>query len=167
MTRKKYTEEDKKRILKKLQPPVNKSVMDICKEEKIHKSTLYGWINKAREEGKLIPNSHPSNHQKWRTVDKMRIVMETYSLNEEELGEYCRKHGLYASDIKLWAETLEQSFENGKPGKEIETELKSQKERNKALEKELKYKEKALAEAAALLVLRKKADTIWGDPEGD
>lgn len=96
MTKKVYTEEYKNTILKKLQPPESKSVMEICKEENIHKSTIYGWINKAREEGELIPNSHPSNHQKWRSVDKMRIVMETYSLNEEELGAYCRKHGLYA-----------------------------------------------------------------------
>jgi transposase len=125
MTRKNYSEEYKQRILKKLQPPENKSVMDICREENLHKSTIYGWINKARGEGELIPNSKPSNQQKWRTVDKMRIVMDTYALNEEELGEYCRKHGLYASDIKLWAETLEQSFEYGKPSKEIETELKS------------------------------------------
>ena len=35
------------------------------------------------------------------------------------------------------------------------------------LEKELAKKEKALAEAAALLVLRKKADAIWGTDEED
>jgi hypothetical protein len=35
------------------------------------------------------------------------------------------------------------------------------------LEKELRRKEKALAEAAALLVLRKKAQAIWGDEEDE
>ena len=44
--------------------------------------------------------------------------------------------------------------------------IQHQKEKEK-LEKELARKEKALAEAAALLVLRKKADAIWGTDEGD
>ena len=88
-------------------------------------------------------------------------------MNEEELGAYCRKHGLYTTDIKRWSEILESSMDSDKPIKEIEKELKTEQEKKKALEKELKYKEKALAEAAALLVLRKKADAIWEDPEGE
>lgn len=28
---------------------------------------------------------------KWRKEDKFRIVMETYTLNEEELSIYCRE----------------------------------------------------------------------------
>jgi transposase len=35
------------------------------------------------------------------------------------------------------------------------------------LEQELRRKEKALAEVAALLVLQKKAQAIWGDPEDE
>ena len=42
---------------------------------------------------------------------------------------------------------------------------KEEKKRIKALERDLRRKEKALAEAAALLVLRKKAEAIWGDGE--
>jgi transposase-like protein len=162
-----YTEAYKQEILKQMQPPENKTIMDVVNEYGIKKSTLYGWVTKARKKGQLIPNSHPSNQTKWRTIDKMRIVMETYAMNEEELGAYCRKHGLYTTDIKRWSEILESSMDSDKPIKEIEKELKTEQEKKKALEKELKYKEKALAEAAALLVLRKKADAIWEDPEGE
>jgi transposase len=35
------------------------------------------------------------------------------------------------------------------------------------LEQELRRKERALAETAALLVLRKKAQAIWGEPEAE
>ena len=42
---------------------------------------------------------------------------------------------------------------------------KEEKKRIKALERDLARKEKALAEAAALLVLRKNAAAIWGDGE--
>jgi hypothetical protein len=44
---------------------------------------------------------------------------------------------------------------------------KTDRKRIKQLEKELLRKEKALAEAAALIILRKKAQAIWGDPEED
>ena len=40
-------------------------------------------------------------------------------------------------------------------------------QRIKSLEKELRRKDAALAEAAALLILRKKADAIWGEEEDE
>ena len=123
----------------------------------------YGWVAKARDKGAKIPNSSPSNNRKWRNEDKMKIVLETYSMNEVELSTYCREKGLHVSDIKEWTKRMEQSFDD-----RVESvELTAQKQRSRQLEKELKRKEKALAEAAALLVLRKKADAIWGDPEED
>lgn len=167
MTKRVFSREFKDNILKKLQPPENKSVSEIASEENIPTSTIYTWISKARKDGLMIPNSSPLNDDKWRNEDKMRIVIETYPLNEEELSQYCREHGLYTTDIKRWRAVLESSFSTAKPSKELELELKAQKETNKKLERELKYKEKALAETAALLVLRKKADAIWGDPEED
>jgi transposase len=163
MKKKDYPQEYRDMLLKRLQPPENKSVSEIAQEEGIPKSTIYTWVSRARANGALIPNSDPSNDKRWRAADKVRIVIETYSLNEEELGEYCRKHGLYASDIKRWVSTLESSLENGRSAKEVELELKTNKKKIDTLEKELNYKEKALAEAAALLVLRKNAEAIWGD----
>ena len=50
---------------------------------------------------------------------------------------------------------------------ELQKEIRSEKKRSKALEKELLRKERALAETAALLTLRKKAQAIWGDDEED
>jgi len=40
-------------------------------------------------------------------------------------------------------------------------QMKALKEENKQLSKELRRKDKALAEAAALLVLKKKVDEYW------
>jgi Skp family chaperone for outer membrane proteins len=59
---------------------------------------------------------------------------------------------------------------NGGVAKEatrLNREFKASERENRKLEKELARKEKALAETAALLVLQKKADAIWGDPEGE
>ncbi|OPL09572.1 MAG: hypothetical protein AVO33_00320 [delta proteobacterium ML8_F1] len=160
---KKYTKEYRKRILESLMPPQNKTVPQVAKEEGINRNTLYTWVKMAREQGANIPNSSPSHQRKWRKEDKFKMVMETYSMNEAELSAYCREHGLYVSEIKEWAKLLEESLD----GKADSAELTAEKQRNRKLEKELQRKEKALAEAAALLVLRKKVDAIWGDPEED
>jgi len=168
MAKRVFSEEYKKQILKQLQPPENKTIPEIAVQENIPKTTIYGWVSKARKNGQIIPNNNStSNDGKWNGVDKLRIVFETFSLNEEELAQYCREHGLYTTDIKRWRQTMESSLNSGKSPKEFETELKSEKQQLNKLKRELKYKEKALAETAALLVLRKKANAIWGDPEED
>ena len=51
----------------------------------------------------------------------------------------------------------------GKVGRKADPQLKE----IKALRSELKRKEKALAETAALLVLKKKARGVWGDNEDE
>ncbi|MEA3275332.1 MAG: hypothetical protein U9Q81_08620 [Pseudomonadota bacterium] len=46
-------------------------------------------------------------------------------------------------------------------------QLQVERKKSRRLEKELKRKDKALAETAALLVLQKKAQAIWGDDGED
>jgi transposase len=162
-TNKRYSKEYKKQILERLQPPHNKSVAQVAKEEDINRNTLYAWIYSAREKGLSIPNSSPSHQVKWRKEDKLKMVLETFAMNENELSSYCRERGLYASEIKEWLTVLEESLDH----KAESAELSAERQKNKQLEKDLRRKEKALAETAALLVLRKKVDAIWGDPEED
>lgn len=92
--------------------------------------------------------------------------METAGLNETELAEYARKKGLYVEQIQVWKDACMNA--NGGIAKEaarLNRELKESVKERKKLERELQRKDKALAEAAALLVLSKKANAIWGDPE--
>lgn len=84
-------------------------------------------------------------------------------MNAAELAEYCRKKGLYKEQIDGWRETcLSANGQEFNQTKMLNQELKAEKKRAKTLEKDLRKKEKALAEAAALLLLRKKAQSIWG-----
>ena len=157
-----YTAEYRKKILDSLKPPQNKTVPQIVREEGISRSTVHSWIHRAREQGDAFPTI-PLSSGKASGAAKFKVVLETYTLNEMELSAYCREHGLYVSEVKDWIRQMEQSFD-----KQPETaELRAEKERSKKLEKALLRKEKALAEAAALLVLQKKAKAIWGDPEED
>ena len=121
-TNKSYTKEYKEKILKSLQPPENKTVPQVAKEEKISYNTVYTWVTKARKEGIMIPNSHFCNEFKWHKEDKFKIVIETYTLNEEELSIYCREHRLYTSDVKRWQKTLEDSLNTNNSSSELKAE---------------------------------------------
>ena len=88
------------------------------------------------------------------------MLKETFHMNEHELGEYCRTKGILASDLKRWEEEITE------PVKDLTaSERMSFIRENKKLSKELERKDKALAEAAALLLLSKKAEAIWGVKE--
>jgi hypothetical protein len=90
--------------------------------------------------------------------------METASLNEVELSEYCRGKGLYPAQISAWRDTCTQA--NASLSAKVDrARLTTQAKQIKQLEAELRRKDKALAEAAALLVLQKKVRAIWEEPE--
>ena len=163
----KYSKEYRESILRRIMPPNSESIARIAKEEGISEQTLRNWQKRARRDGYAAPGTDAQSEE-WSTQDKFVIIVETASMNESELAEYARKKGLYVEQIKAWRDACMNA--NGGIAKEaarLNRALKdSQKERRK-LERELHRKEKALAEAAALLVLRKKARAIWGDPEDE
>jgi transposase-like protein len=95
-------------------------------------------------------------------------VVETASLSEAELGEYCRGRGLYPEQIRAWRLACEQANDGDREQqRRLRGSQQTDQKRLRELERELQRKEKALAETAALLVLRKKAEAIWGDREDD
>ena len=162
-----YSPEYKESLLRRMLPPNNESVSKIAKEEGISEQTLRNWRDKARKEGKAAPGIDATPDD-WSTQDKFLIVVETASLNETELAEYARKKGLYVEQIKAWRDACMNA--NGGIAREaarLNRELKESQKERKKLERELQRKDKALAETAALLVLSKKANAIWGDPEDE
>jgi len=163
-----YSTERKEVILSKLLPPNNKSVAEVAREEGVAEQTLYNWRNQAKEQGQPVPGKK-STPDKWSHETKFAVVVETASLSESELGEYCRKKGLFIDQIKLWKQQCILGFQsNEQQTKTIKQQAKEDKAEIKSLKKDLRYKEKALAETAALLVLRKKLKAFYGEePEGD
>jgi len=99
----------------------------------------------------------------WSSTNKFRIVLETAPLSEAELSAYCRMKGIYPEQVAQWRLICEQANApmEAKQVAISEAEAK-QVQRIRELERTLKKKEAALAEAAALLVLEKKAEAIWG-----
>lgn len=93
--------------------------------------------------------------------DKFYAVLETATLNEKELAQYCRRKGIYLDKIKKQKQQCLKA-NLGDP-QSLKINFEEEKDKNKKLEKP--SKKKALAEPAALLILRKKANTIWRTPK--
>jgi transposase-like protein len=100
--------------------------------------------------------------RKWTATEKLRVVIESAALSEQELGEFLRREGLHGADLKRWREAAVAALGGSSQER---SERAAGARRMKALERELVRKEKALAEAAALLVLKKKVQAIWGDED--
>ena len=162
----KYSEEFKSSVIAKLLPPQNVSVPDLVKETGVPKDTLYTWRNKYRNtqsESGAVRNPKAGSLS---NEDKLAAVIETASLNEVELGEYCRRKGFYPEQITGWRNAFVQGS-SATLSKAEREQLKDQTATIKQLEKELTRKDKALAETAALLVLQKKFQALWEEPEAE
>jgi transposase len=162
-----YSEERKASVMRKLLPPNNRSVAAVAREEGISEQTLYNWRQHVRETGVPVPGSGKQTED-WSAEAKFAAVVETASMNAAELSEYCRSKGLYPEQIQQWREACVQGAGSAcLQQKQVKQEARQDKKRIRQLERELKRKEKALAEAAALLVLRKKLNALWGESEED
>lgn len=103
---------------------------------------------------------------KFTNEEKLAVMIETADFNELELGEYCRRKGLYPEQISGWKKSFILGDVSGIKKADREQSRK-QSQTIKVLQRELQRKEKALAEAAALLVLQKKFQALWEDPEDE
>jgi transposase len=161
-----YPEERKAAVLSKLLPPHNRPVPEIAKTEGISEATLYNWLKQVRQQGVPVPGSLSNSPEDWNGEAKFAVVIETAPLNATELSEYCRAKGLYPEQIARWRQaSIEGATTQESRDQRVAGQLKAAKQHIRALEKDLRRKEKALAESAALLVLQKKFNTLWEDEE--
>lgn len=162
-----YSPERKEAVLKKMMPPHNHSISQLAIEEGISEATLFNWRNQARSKGILMPDGD-AGPEGWNARDKFAAVLESSSLNKQETAEYCRRKGIYPHQLEQWRKACEDANDWDKQANiKLKSEQRTNRKRIRNLEKELHRKEKALAEAAALLVLQKKVQAIWGDPEDE
>lgn len=162
-----YSEERKEAVLNKLLPPYNKTYTELSQEECIPASTIYTWLKKRQQVGKM--NSKVmSLSTLWSVEARFSAIVETATMSELELGEYCREKGLYPDQIKDWKAEFIASLTGAPASSQQEkAQVKGDKKRINQLETELRRKEKALAEAAALLILGKKLQAFYGEGSED
>lgn len=141
---------------------------DIARDLGVGYSTLQRWIALAKKHelktqhtgSKMTSEKRP---QDWSLEERLNAIIECGRLDEPAINEYCRSKGVYPHHITQW----KHDFAQGLAAKPLKSESKQLKQEIKQLQKELNRKDKALAETAALLILKKKANAIWGFNEDD
>lgn len=157
---KQFSQEFKSSIIQKCLIPGGPSLAFLAKEHGISPTTLYYWKRKYANDSGM------SKSKKWTPEKKFEAIVKTASLNENELGEYLRTNGLHRSDIEQWKNDFYTSQRlPGRPRKD--PEIAKFEANEKKLKKDLRRKERALAEMSARVILLKKSQEIFGDDEED
>jgi transposase-like protein len=128
--------------------------------------SLYQWAKRyGNDQGMVKRNRRPGERS---AREKLKAVIEFEGLEGDKQGEYLRREGLHSDHIAAWKKSMEAGLESGRGDNQAARMERAQDKRTiKELEKELQRKDRALAETTALLVLKKKADLIWGNGENE
>jgi len=135
------------------------TIPELAEQEGITATTLYNWRKQARARGQVLP-SRSTQPDQWTSQEKFQIVLETAPMNEAEVSAYCRERGLYPEQVEAWRDACMNA--NDDAAAQAKQLRQARKAELRQLERELRRKDKALAETAALLALSKKAEAIWG-----
>jgi len=148
----KYSEDFKEQALAKVYSRGhNQTVQDVAKDLNICLQTLKTWMKKAQLASPRRLQSKSKRPQDWRPEERLAALQKSYGLLGEGLNAWCREQGIFVHRLEQWKADF--CLQSGPAGNRT---LQSLKADNQRLERELLRKDKALAEAAALLVLQKK-----------
>jgi transposase-like protein len=160
-----YPEEFKAKIIAQMLPPHNRHIPELARESGIPQDTLYTWRGKHRPMAEGAEVKAVAGPDRLTSQEKFHLVVESAALNEQALGEFCRRRSVFPEQLAAWRAACGGANE-ARQGREDSAENRKLAQRNTGLESELRRMEKALAEAAALLMLQKKVRALWAEPEG-
>jgi transposase-like protein len=168
-----YSEKFRRKMVQKLTGPNALSATALSKEVDVPQTTLSKWLRNAgvtprfeypNNPAKTRSSMPPKRPEDWSPEEKLKAVIDAASLADDQLGAFLRSRGVHETHLQQWRLQML----NGLGGVIVDKKPKrspADTKRIRSLEKDLKRKEKALAETAALLVLKKKALEIWGDED--
>jgi transposase len=167
VNQKRYSEKFKQRMIQRLVGPSKVSANALSKEVGIPQPTLSLWLREAgsvrvvKDDDETPPRKRPDD---WTPQEKVAAVMEAAGVADAELGLWLRRKGLKEEHLRQWRAALGERAAAVFAPREQRASAEDRK-RIKQLERELKRKEKALAETAALLVLQGKMEALWAEED--
>ena len=137
----------------------DQSIRSIAADLGMNMGTLRGWMKRALRDQKSSPGKAiwPAEYT---PAQRLLALHESHGLGEEALNAWCRERGIFAHDLTQWRTDFCESTGAAGRREDLE-ELRQLRLTNMQLQRDLNRKEKALAEAAALLVLQKKYRALW------
>lgn len=162
-----YSESFKSKMVRRMSGPAATSATRLAKDTGVSQSTLSHWLLEAGTLGGVKKKTLGSGaKQRSSTEEKLRLLSAASGLEGEERGAFLRREGVHEAELAEWREMLEAALD-GAPSRAAARDRAEDRRQIEALRRELRRKDKALAEAAALLVLQKKVRAIWGDGDDD
>ena len=148
-----YGQDFKNRAVARLLPPESASIDDVSREVGVSPSTLERWRSKAL--------SDAGRERVWTANARLEAVLITSTLDEAARSAWCRANGVFLHELTTWRQSATQALAGPQELRASPQQTRQDHRRIKELERELRRKDKALAEAAALLVLSKKAEAFF------
>ncbi len=155
-------------MVKRMVGPGAVSAAALARQVGVSQPTLSQWLREANKLAAMTPppEEKPAGPKKWTPEEKLRVLVAAQGLAGEELGAQLRHEGLHEAQLKEWRQAAAGALSGESSGPLTASQrrrLASSEKRVKELERELRRKEKALAETAALLVLEKKLQAMGWD----
>lgn len=163
-----YAEGFKARMVERMAGPEGITATRLAEDVGVPQPTLSRWLREAPKVVAMVnkKKSRKSERPNRRTADeKLRIVLEAAQLKDEELGAYLRREGVHEAQLLEWQASVKAAL--SPKSKRASGKASPEAKRIRELEKDLRRKEKALAEVTALLALKKRIAEIWGDEDDD
>ena len=148
-----YGQAFKDKAVARLLPPESASLESVARDLSISAPTLERWRADAL--------SRPAREWAWTAAARFEAVLVTAAMDEAGKSAWCRERGVYPQELEQWRQAATQALAEPEDARASHRETKADRRRIKELERELRRKDKALAETAALLVLSKKLEVIF------
>ena len=140
-----------------------RTIRDVADDINVSYVTLKNWVKRKTLDDVSVSAAKEKRPQDWQRDEQLAALMETHGLGEEALQGWCREHGIFPHHLDSWRQSF---ITQQAPVPVAEGRiLKTLKNENDELKAELRRKDKALAEAAALLVLQKKFRALWDNED--
>ena len=158
----KYSAEFKEQALLKVFHRGTRTVRWVADELNMNVLTLKNWMREVNKTGGMAGRPKTSRPEDWSQEERLLALHQSHGLTGEALNAWCRERGLFAHHLAQWNANF-CAVGAGRGRGENAQEIRELKQANVQLQRELNRKEKALAEAAALLVLQKKFHALFED----
>jgi transposase-like protein len=140
-----------------------RTIRDVASDINVSYVTLKNWVKRKSLDDVSASAAKEKRPQDWQRDQQLAALMETHGLGEEALQAWCREHGIFPHHLDTWRQNfITEQVPAPVPEGRV---LKTLKNENDELKAELRRKDKALAEAAALLVLQKKFRALWDNED--
>ena len=157
------------RQVRRMLGPDGMSASALANEIGVPQPTLSRWLRAASTVKVMSrePNKKEaaSGRKRWTPEEKLRVLGRAAQLGDDELGTFLRTEGIHEATLRQWQEAATAALAG--PNKPRGAKKSPETKRVAELERDLRRKEKALAEMAALITLQKKVQAIWGDADDD